>query len=71
MIEHRGAERELALHVNQPRALSQVLREAREDERRHLARELHDRVVPMARKDRVPLYSLHETTNDLLAVRFR
>jgi|KBSMisStaDraftv2_1062788.scaffolds.fasta_scaffold68054_2 signal transduction histidine kinase len=44
MIEHRGAERELALHVNQPRALSQVLREAREDERRHLARELHDRV---------------------------
>jgi signal transduction histidine kinase len=44
MIEHRGAERELALHVKQPRALWQVLREAREDERRHLAQELHDRV---------------------------
>ena len=44
MIEHKRAERELAHHADQLRALSQRLVEVREDERRRLAQELHDRV---------------------------
>jgi len=44
MIEHKRAERELAHHADQHRTLSQRLVEVREDERRRLAQELHDRV---------------------------
>lgn len=44
MIEHKRAERELAHHADQLRALSRRLVEVREDERHRLAQELHDRV---------------------------
>jgi PAS domain S-box-containing protein len=64
ITERKEAERELARYAGRLSVLSQQLLKAQEDERRHIARELHDQIGQALTALKINLQALERTVGD-------